>query len=127
MLAFGDMMRKGILMPAHLMDDGVHSEANRGRSLFDDYATVAEAAGVYTARDYASIVEHLVARWGVADVQGLRGDAAREQEFLMQVRGVGVGVGVGGWAVVWSVSRVCSCVCARHPRSTLPVSIGWRT
>ncbi len=33
MLAFGDMMRKQIVMPAHLMNDGQH-EAKTGRNLF---------------------------------------------------------------------------------------------
>jgi len=80
-LAFADMMRKGVLMPAHLMDDGAHAGAN-GRSLFADYAAVAERAGVYTAWDYADIVDHLVARWGVAGREGLSGEAAAAQEFL---------------------------------------------
>lgn len=33
MLAFADMMRKQIVMPAHLMDDMSHQERN-GRNLF---------------------------------------------------------------------------------------------
>ena len=33
-LAFADMMRKQIVMPAHLMDDGQHSTKNSGRNLF---------------------------------------------------------------------------------------------
>jgi acyl-[acyl-carrier-protein] desaturase len=32
-LAFADMMRKQIVMPAHLMNDNAH-EANTGRNLF---------------------------------------------------------------------------------------------
>jgi hypothetical protein len=38
MLAFADMMRKQIVMPAHLMDDGRHGEMNGGRNLFEDFA-----------------------------------------------------------------------------------------
>ena len=38
MLAFADMMRKQIAMPAHLMDDGRHGEMNGGRNLFEDFA-----------------------------------------------------------------------------------------
>ena len=62
-LAFADMMKKGITMPAHYMDDGWHSSgegANPGQNLFVDYATVADAVGVYTTGDYADIVQHLV-------------------------------------------------------------------
>lgn len=84
LLAFEDMMRKGILMPAHYMDDGQHAVENGGRSLFDDYAAVAQRMGVYTAQDYASIVSHLVQRWGVAELEGLSGNAARSQEYLVK-------------------------------------------
>ena len=45
MLAFADMMRKQIVMPAHLMDDNTHGAANGGRNLFQDYSDVAEAIG----------------------------------------------------------------------------------
>ena len=38
MLAFADMMRKQIVMPAHLMDDGRHGELNNGRNLFEDFS-----------------------------------------------------------------------------------------
>ena len=33
MIAFGDMMKKQIVMPAHMMNDMQH-EGNNGRSLF---------------------------------------------------------------------------------------------
>ena len=59
-LAFCDMMKKGIVMPAHLVEDGVHAANNNGASLFMDYATVADSTGVYTTSDYAAIVDHLV-------------------------------------------------------------------
>ncbi|MEW5298359.1 MAG: hypothetical protein WDW38_000912 [Sanguina aurantia] len=84
-LAFADMMRKGIVMPAHFVDDGWHGEANQGGgakgNLFHDYASVADAIGVYTTQDYANIVDNLVTRWGVADLQ-LSGEAAAAQHFL---------------------------------------------
>lgn len=52
-------------MPAHLMYDGENDR------LFDDYASVAQRCGVYTAQDYASIMEHLIAFW---DIEHLTGD-----------------------------------------------------
>ena len=82
-LAFADMMKKQIVMPAHLMDDGEH-RARTGRDLFSDFATVAEATGTYTAEDYASIMEHLIKRWNIADVNCESGEAAAAQEFLMK-------------------------------------------
>ena len=44
-LAFADMMRKQIVMPAHLMDDGRHADLNVGRNLFGDFSEVAERIG----------------------------------------------------------------------------------
>eukprot|EP00199_Chlamydomonas_sp_CCMP681_P002230 CAMPEP_0119103992 /NCGR_PEP_ID=MMETSP1180-20130426/2318_1 /TAXON_ID=3052 ORGANISM="Chlamydomonas cf sp, Strain CCMP681" /NCGR_SAMPLE_ID=MMETSP1180 /ASSEMBLY_ACC=CAM_ASM_000741 /LENGTH=399 /DNA_ID=CAMNT_0007088635 /DNA_START=42 /DNA_END=1241 /DNA_ORIENTATION=- len=83
-LAFADMMRKQIVMPAHLMNDGVH-EAQNNRKLFHDFSAVAERTGTYTAFDYADIMDHLVNRWHVADSKVVSGDAAQAQEYLMKL------------------------------------------
>lgn len=81
--AVSNMVEKGILMPAHLCDDGRHLALNpSSRSLFADYASVAERLGVYTAQDYADILEHLVHRWQILEMTGLSGEGARRQEFL---------------------------------------------
>ena len=74
MLAFSDMMKKKIAMPAHLMYDG------QNEHLFDDFSLVAQRTGVYTARDYADIMEHLVKRWNVSSIRGLSpaGEAAQQ-------------------------------------------------
>ena len=48
MIAFADMMKKKITMPAHFMDDGYHGIQNNGRNLFEDFAFVAEDIQVYT-------------------------------------------------------------------------------
>ena len=82
-LAFADMMKKQIVMPAHLMDDGEH-KARTGRDLFADFAAVADRTGTYTAYDYASIMDHLIKRWKIADLDGLSGEAAEAQEYLMK-------------------------------------------
>lgn len=49
MTAFGDMMRKQIVMPAHLMDDNEHGHKT-GRNLFKDFSSVAQATGTYTGK-----------------------------------------------------------------------------
>ncbi|EFN56251.1 hypothetical protein CHLNCDRAFT_35190 [Chlorella variabilis] len=85
MLCFADMMRKQIVMPAHLMDDGKHGILNGGRNLFTDFSEVAERLGVYQASDYCDIMEHLVARWDIEHREGLRGEAAEAQEYLMKL------------------------------------------
>ncbi|GAA0157993.1 hypothetical protein LIER_15130 [Lithospermum erythrorhizon] len=79
MLAFADMMRKKISMPAHLMYDG------RDDKLFDNFSAVAQRLGVYTARDYADILEFLVGKWKVADLTGLSGDGRKAQDYLCKL------------------------------------------
>ncbi|KIY98647.1 acyl-carrier-protein desaturase [Monoraphidium neglectum] len=84
-LAFADMMRKQIVMPAHLMDDGEHAAKNNGRNLFADFSAVAERSGVYTPMDYADIMEFLIKKWKVADRSHESGDAAEAQEYLVKL------------------------------------------
>jgi len=43
------MMKKQIVMPAHMMDDMVH-KGRTGRNVFQDFSTVAESTGTYTAQ-----------------------------------------------------------------------------
>jgi len=83
MLAFGDMMKKQIIMPAHLMNDNQH-KANTGRDLFDDFSSVAENVGVYTAQDYADIMEHLIKRWDI-EKRALSGEAAEAQDYVCRL------------------------------------------
>lgn len=82
---FADMMKKKIVMPAHLMDDGVHSANNNGRNLFEDFSLVAEDIGVYTAWDYIDIMEHLIERWNIGKLTGLNESGVKNQEFLLSL------------------------------------------
>ncbi|XP_022722030.1 stearoyl-[acyl-carrier-protein] 9-desaturase, chloroplastic-like [Durio zibethinus] len=75
-LAFADMMKKKITMPAHLMYDG------QDGNLFEHYSSVAQRIGVYTAEDYAGIVEYLVDRWKVKELTGLSADGRRAQDYV---------------------------------------------
>lgn len=85
MLAFADMMKKQIVMPAHLMDDLEHGPKNDGRNLFADFSDVAQRLGVYTVNDYLSIMEHLIRRWDVANVKDLNPEGAAAQEYLLKL------------------------------------------
>ncbi|XP_047970920.1 stearoyl-[acyl-carrier-protein] 9-desaturase, chloroplastic-like [Salvia hispanica] len=76
MLAFADMMKKKIAMPAHFMYDG------RDDSLFHHFSAVAQRLGVYTAGDYADVLEHLVARWKVENITGLSVDGEKAQDYV---------------------------------------------
>lgn len=75
-LAFADMMRKKIAMPAHLMYDG------RDDNLFDNFSAVAQRLGIYTAKDYADILEHLVKRWNVSQLRGLSAEGQEAQDYV---------------------------------------------
>ncbi|CDP10892.1 unnamed protein product [Coffea canephora] len=70
------MMRKKISMPAHLMYDG------RDDDLFEHFSTVAQCLGVYTAKDYADILEFLVGRWKVGDLTGLSAEGRKTQDYV---------------------------------------------
>ena len=75
-LAFARMMKTTVAMPARLMEDGETPD------LYDRFAAVAQRIGVYTVRDYAEIIEHLVGCWGIAGLSGLTGEAAQAQDYL---------------------------------------------
>lgn len=48
------------------------------------FSSARYSRGTYTAYDYASIMDHLIKRWEIADVEGLSGEAAEAQEYLMK-------------------------------------------
>ncbi|XP_043694756.1 stearoyl-[acyl-carrier-protein] 9-desaturase 6, chloroplastic-like [Telopea speciosissima] len=76
MLAISDMMRKNITMPAHLMYDG------QDPHLFHHFSAVAQRLGVYTAKDYADILDFLVGRWKLENLEGLSSSAQQAQDFV---------------------------------------------
>ncbi|KAK4403804.1 Stearoyl-[acyl-carrier-protein] 9-desaturase, chloroplastic [Sesamum angolense] len=75
-LSLADMMRKKISMPAHLMYDG------KDDNLFEHFSAVAQRLGVYTAKDYADILEFLVARWEVEKLTGLSSEGRKAQDYV---------------------------------------------
>ncbi|KAF7150184.1 hypothetical protein RHSIM_Rhsim02G0084900 [Rhododendron simsii] len=75
-IAVADMMRKKIAMPAHLMYDG------RDDNLFEHFSSVAQRLNVYTAKDYADILEFLVGRWKVEELTGLSGEGRKAQDYV---------------------------------------------
>lgn len=79
MLDFEDMMRKKVSMPAHLMYDGQDND------LFEHFSAVAQRLGVYTARDYADILEFLVKRWNVEKIEGLSSKGRKAQDYVCKL------------------------------------------
>ncbi|KAL8159366.1 hypothetical protein V2J09_000903 [Rumex salicifolius] len=78
-ISLADMMRKKVSMPAHLMYDG------QDDNLFENFSTIAQRLGVYTARDYADILEFLVHRWDVANLTGLSGEGNKAQDYVCKL------------------------------------------
>lgn len=77
-LAFHDMMKKKITMPAMYMRE-------RGAPLgetFKKFEAVATRTGVYTGWDYVQIVEDLLADWDIEHFTGLTPAAAKAQDYL---------------------------------------------
>jgi acyl-[acyl-carrier-protein] desaturase len=80
-LAFEDMMRKKIVMPAHfLRETGMDIGG-----LWGHFTDAAQRIGVYTAIDYASILKDLVVEWDLEHLGGLNDTADKAREYLMRL------------------------------------------
>lgn len=81
MLAFEDMMRKKIVMPAHFM-------RQQGEKIGETWAHFSDAAqrlGVYTSADYTNIMESLIKEWKIADICNLTSAAEKGRDYLMSL------------------------------------------
>jgi len=76
---FGDMMRGSIVMPAELMTDG------KDPDLYENFSNVAQRLEVYTALDYAEIIDHLVKQWDLENIDGLDSAGEKEREYLCKL------------------------------------------
>jgi acyl-[acyl-carrier-protein] desaturase len=74
--AFATMMKNKVTMPASLMSDGKDTD------LFSKFSNVAQRIGVYTAKDYSSIISALVEEWKVETLSGLSDASAKAQDYL---------------------------------------------
>ena len=81
MLAFGDMMKKKIVMPAHFMRETGGSIG----SLFGYFSDAAQRAKVYTTEDYIDILSMLIKEWDIANIKSLNDSAERTRDYLMKL------------------------------------------
>ena len=82
-LAFQDMMKKKITMPAmYMREDGAASG-----DTFKKFEAVASRLKVYTSTDYIEIVEHLLQEWKIEHLTGLSSAAAEAQDYLCGLPG----------------------------------------
>jgi acyl-[acyl-carrier-protein] desaturase len=80
-LAFEDMMRKKIVMPAHFLRE---TGTDIG-GLWGHFTDAAQRIGVYTAVDYASILKDLLADWDLEHLNGLNDSAEKARDYLMRL------------------------------------------
>ena len=79
MLAFEDMMRKKIVMPAHFL----RQQGEKIGATFSHFSDAAQRLGVYTSADYTDILESLVKEWDIANITGLNDAAEKARDYLM--------------------------------------------
>lgn len=79
MLAFEDMMRKKIVMPAHFL----RQSGEKIGQTFDHFSDAAQRLGVYTSWDYTEILESLVKEWNIGNMTDLNDKAEKARDYLM--------------------------------------------
>ncbi len=80
MLAFEDMMKKKIVMPAQYLrelGDKVNS--------FASFSDCAQRLGVYTATDYVDILKGLIEEWNIENISGLKEEGERARDYLTKL------------------------------------------
>lgn len=81
MLAFADMMKKRITMPAQ----NLRQSGGKMASAFDDFSNAAQRIGVYTTYDYIDILERLNNFWDISKIEKLNDEAERARDFLVRL------------------------------------------
>lgn len=79
MLAFEDMMRRKIVMPAHF----IRQSGEKIGNAFSYFSDAAQRLGVYTTADYTDIMQGLIDDWKIGDLTGLTDKAEKARDYLM--------------------------------------------
>ncbi|MFT5884796.1 MAG: acyl-[acyl-carrier-protein] desaturase [Arcticibacterium sp.] len=81
MIAFEDMMRKKIVMPAHfLRESGV-----KMGDTFSHFSDAAQRLGVYTTMDYIEIMEGLIKDWKIESLTNINEQAEKAREYVVKL------------------------------------------
>lgn len=80
-LAFAEMMKKKIVMPAHFLREsgGIIGAA------FENFSVCAQRLGVYTSQDYVDILKKLMVSWEIGSLRSLSDEANRARDYLMKL------------------------------------------
>lgn len=79
MLAFEDMMRKKIVMPAHFLRE----VGLKIGQTFGHFTDAAQRLGVYTAVDYVDILKELIEDWHIAKMGDLNESGEKARDYIM--------------------------------------------
>lgn len=78
MIAFKDMMKHKIVMPAMFLRESGDSIG----AAFDEFSNAAQRIGVYTGQDYIDIMKKLIVRWDIENIRGLSEEAEKARDFV---------------------------------------------
>jgi len=81
MLAFEDMMRKKIVMPAHFLRE-VGLPIGQ---VFGHFTDAAQRLGVYTAIDYVDILKQLIVEWNIESIRELNEAGEKARDYILNL------------------------------------------
>ena len=81
LIAFEDMMRKKIVMPAHFLRE----TGMKVGGLWGHFTDAAQRIGVYTAVDYATILKDLVEEWNLEHLGSLNEAGEKSRDYLVKL------------------------------------------
>ncbi|MCY1551747.1 Fatty acid desaturase [compost metagenome] len=81
MIAFEDMMRKKIVMPAHFLRE---MGLKIGQT-FGHFTDAAQRLGVYTAVDYVEIMQQLIEEWKIDSMNDLNEAGEKARDYIMNL------------------------------------------
>ena len=79
MLAFENMMKKKIVMPAHFLRES----GDKIGDLFSHFSDAAQRVMVYTTQDYIDILNSLLKEWDIDKITGINEQAEKARDYLM--------------------------------------------
>ncbi|MXV17878.1 acyl-ACP desaturase [Hufsiella ginkgonis] len=81
MIAFEDMMRKKIVMPAHFLRE----MGTKVGQTFTHFADAAQRLGVYTSHDYIDILKQLINDWNVEGINDLNDAGEKARDYIVRL------------------------------------------
>ena len=79
MIAFEDMMRKKIVMPANFL----RQSGEKIGATFTHFSDAAQRLGIYTSIDYTQILESLIIEWNIANIGSINTAAEKARDYIM--------------------------------------------